>query len=331
MPQLLKRAVPLLLAVGLLTYALKDISFHAISEQFQRANYGLIALVGLLTVVSYGLRGMRWQQPLWALGYRPTVFRTTVAIQTGIVSSMIVLGSGELTRCATLQRTDGVPMSQGLGSVLAERIIDLFMLALVLLLTVLLEFNRMRDYLSNLTLAVPSTYLVSGAIGTAVGVCLLSWWVLSRPAVRKHPLMTKIIGMFQGFGQGFMAIRQLPRPALFVGLTLANQVLAWLGTYLLLLAVDSTRDLPPTAALTIVAVSSLGGLAVPTQSGIGVFHFLASRALILYGFTAAQGVVAATFLHAIVFAFNILLSSTSFLILPFLLRQRAKPVEKPTV
>lgn len=319
MPAFIKRIVPLLLAVVLLAYALKDISFRLIGEQFQQANYGLIALVGLVTVGSYFLRGKRWQQPLWAMGYHPTAFRATVAMQTGVVASMIVLGSGEITRCATLQRTDGVPISQGIGSVVAERIIDLFMLVVVLLLTVLLEFARMKTYLIGLTLAIPDTYVVVCTVGIVAVAGLGIFWAIHTDAIRNHPLTIKGINVFQGFSRGFMAIRQLPQPGLFIALTLLNQVLAWLGTYLLLLAVDSTQNLPPTTALTIMAVSSLGGLAVPTQGGIGTYHFLVSRALVLYGFTSAQGAVVATFLHAVGFGINLLLSSASFLIVPILI------------
>lgn len=319
----IKRAAPFLLAVALLFYALKDISFRAIGNQFRQANYALIGAVGLVTVVSYVLRGKRWQQPLLALGYQPTTLRTTVAMQTGVVSSMIVLGSGELTRCATLQRTDGVPLAQGLGSVVAERIIDLLMLVLVLMITVLLEFGRMRRYLSGITLAVPDTYLLIAGAGLLVGAGVLSWWALRNPAVRQHPFTAKVLNGLAGFRRGFWAIRQLPRPGLFVGLTLLHQGLAWLGTYLLLRSLDSTHHLPPTAALTILAVSSLGGLAIPTQGGIGTYHFLVSRALVLYGFAPAEGAVVATFLHAIGFGINLILSSVSFLILPTLIAAKA--------
>jgi hypothetical protein len=321
---ILRRGIPILLAVALLIYALKDISFGAISEQFRQANYGLITLAGLVTIGGYIVRGKRWQLPLQALGYRPTVFRTTIAMQTGVVSSMIIIGSGELTRCLTLQRTDDVPLAQGIGSVVAERIIDIIMLALVLVLTALFEFKRMAQYLSSLTLAVPNTYLLTGLIGFLVIASLVSWWALSRPGVRNHPLTARIIGIIQGFSRGFMAIRQLPQPGLFIALTLLNQVQSWLTTYILLLAVDSTHHLPPAAALTIMAVSSIGGLAVPTQGGIGTYHFLVSRALVLYGFTLTGGAVVATFLHAIFFAINLLLSSISFLLLPALITAKTE-------
>lgn len=323
MSRFLKRALPLLLALALLTYALKDISFRAIGAQFRQANYVLIGLVGAVTVLSYWLRGKRWQQPLRAMGYRPTVFRATVALQTGLIASMIVPGSGELTRCATLQRTDDVPVAQGIGSVVAERIIDLFMLVLVLMLTTLVEFSRMQAYIRDLALAVPNMYLVVALAGLLSLAGLVVWWLLTNRAVRSHPLLEKVTGVLKGFKQGFLAIRQLPNPGLFVVLTILNQVVAWLSNYLLLLAVSATQSLSPAAALTILAVSSLGGLAVPTQGGIGTYHLLVSRALVLYGFTSAEGAVVATFLHAVGFGINLLLSSASFLVLPLLIARKS--------
>ncbi|SFE01237.1 lysylphosphatidylglycerol synthase transmembrane domain-containing protein [Spirosoma endophyticum] len=318
----LQRMIPLLLAAILLWYVLKDVPLPEIASQFCRANYGWLSLVGLLTGLFYVVRAARWKITLQAIGYQPTLFRVTVALLAGSMASMLVPGAGELTRCGTLQRTDGVPISQGIGSVVAERIIDLFMLMLVLLLTVSLEFARMKTYLIGLTLAIPNTYAVFGVIGLVIVSGLVGWWAIRSDAVRNHSLISKVVNIFEGFSRGFMAIRQLPNPGLFVVLTLLNQFLAWLGTYILLLAVDSTQNLPPTAALTIMAVSSLGGLAVPTQGGIGTYHFLVSRALILYGFTATQGAVVATFLHAVGFGFTLVLSSISFLIVPILIANR---------
>ena len=134
-------------------------------------------------------------------------------------------------------------------------------------------------------------------------------------------------GFSRGLSEGFLSIRQLPSPALFIGLTVLSQVLAWMSTYFLLLSLEITQSLPPTAALTIMAVSSIGGLAVPTQGGIGTYHFFVSRALVLYGLTLEEGVVAATFMHAVGFAIGLVFSSISFVILPSLVSQRQKATE----
>ncbi|RRA98713.1 lysylphosphatidylglycerol synthase transmembrane domain-containing protein [Larkinella rosea] len=324
MKKQLRNLLPLGLALALLTYALKDISFVDIGRQFRQARYGWIMLVGFVTVLYYLVRGKRWQQPLLALGYFPTAFRATVATLAGVIASLIVPGSGELTRCATLQRTDRVPFAQGVGSVVAERIIDLFMLGAVLLFTFLLELSRMQSYVSGLSFRIPDQTGWAVLLGGLVILVLLGWAVLHllrKSTVREHAFAQKIANSVKGLWKGFSAISQLPNPLLFVLLTVLNQFFAWLSTYWLLMALDSTRALPPTAALTILAASSLGGLAVPTQGGIGTYHFLVSRVLVLYGFSPTEGAAVATFLHAVGFGINLILSSLSFLIVPFILAE----------
>ncbi|GAA4408216.1 lysylphosphatidylglycerol synthase transmembrane domain-containing protein [Nibrella viscosa] len=326
MKRILQRLLPALLAIVLLAYALRGISVADIAGQFRQANYGWIAAVGLIMALTFYIRGMRWQQVLLALGYQPTAFRATVAFQAGVIASMIVPGSGELARCATLQRTDGVPFAQGVGSVVAERVIDLFMLGLLLLLTFALEVRRMQAYFSGLALASPGTigwWLIAlVSIGGLLGLWLLRK-ALQTHTVSQNRFAQKIIRAVNGLWTGFIAIRQLPHPWLFVFLTVLNQTLVWLATYWSLLALESTRTLPATVALTIITVSSIGGIILPTQGGVGTFHFLASRVLVLYGFTTTNGVIIATFLHAVGFGFGLLLGSLSFLIVPYLLTARA--------
>ena len=319
MSSLLKRAIPLLLAVALLIYALKDVAFTDIVRQFQEANYGYIALSAVLVLLNYGLRGLRWQQPLLAMGYQPTGFRTTIAIMTGMVASMIVLGSGELTRCLTLQRTDGVPLSKGIGSVVAERVLDLLMLGVILLLTLMVEFERVLAFGRNLGLSAPGPVLLIALGGAAViGVVVLVGNLLG---LDKHPFWQRIRGFGQGIWQGVLSVRQLPRPGLFIVLTVMLQAVTWLSTYVMLLSLEVTRSLPSSAALSILAAASIGGLAVPTQAGLGTYHFVVSRVLVLYGLTVADGVVIATFQHTVGFGISLVLSSVSFLVVPGLISQ----------
>lgn len=323
MKVIFRRALPLLFAVVLLFVAVKDVSFSEIGTQFRKANYAWIALYCLIVTGIFFLRGKRWQQALLALGHSPTAFRTTVALLAGTVASMVVLGSGELTRCATLQRTDNVPFSHSIGSIVAERVLDLIMLMLVLLLTFMLEWSRMSAYATSLTVSLSTPALV-----TAFGVFLLGlglvYGVWRSSSTSQHPFVGKIRSFGRGIWAGFSAVRRLPNPGLFVLLTILIQVVSWLTTYIMLLSVDATRNLSPTAALTVMAVASISGLAVPTQGGIGTFHFFVSRALVLYGITLEQSVLAATFMHAVGFGVGLLLSSVSFLIIPFLVRQKPK-------
>lgn len=323
MNKFFRRLIPFLLAVLLLLYVGKDIRFADIGNQFRQADYRWISLAIIVSVGGFVCRGKRWQQALMALGHQPSTFRATVAMTAGTIASMIVPGSGEVTRCVSLQRTDGVPFAHGAGSVVAERVLDLLMLGFVLLLTFALEWNRMQTYLAGLSFTRPGVLigmLASGLVLIAAGV----YWIYRFPAVRHHPFTTRLTDFGRGLWQGFAAIRRLPNPGLFMGLTLLNQLLALVVTYLLLQSIPATHLLPPIAALTVLAVASLSGLAVPTQGGIGTYHFFVSRALVLYGLSTTEGVLAATFMHAVGFGINLLLSSLSLLIIPLLITNRQK-------
>jgi glycosyltransferase 2 family protein len=323
MNQSLKRSITVILAVGLLAYVLKDISFVELGQQFSKANYSWIALAFLLAVLTHLARGKRWQQALTALGYQSTTLRTTVAMQSGGIASMIVPGSGELTRCATIQRTDGVPFSHSVGSVVAERVLDLLMLGILLIITFAVELRRMQEYLSALTFVKPGFFWFCLLCSVLVaGFLFYRAWQL--PVVQDHSLINKVRVFSRGLGEGFLAIRQLPNPTFFIALTVIIQVSGILSTYLMLLSLEDTKSLPFTSTLTVMAVASISGFAVPTQGGIGTYHFFISRVLTLYGLHPENAVVAATFLHTVGLAINLLLSSISFLIIPFLVTKQPK-------
>jgi hypothetical protein len=247
---------------------------------------------------------------------------------------LVIPGAGELTRCGTLQRTDGVPLAQGIGSVVAERVIDVLTLVGLIGLTLLLEFDRVGPYIVNLLAPLGARFTAVGqaetfsilVLGAGIAGALL-YWLNQKRAIRQHPLTIRLLGIGRGVGEGFMGIRQLKQPSLFVALTLLTEVLLFLITYVLFFASSQTSTLPPVAALTILTVSSVGGLAVPTQGGLGTYHFLVSRVLILYGMNETDGVVVATFLHAVQVGFSLLFSSLSFLIVPVLIRQRSRRTE----
>lgn len=316
----LKRILPLTFGLILLYVALKDVSFATIAQQFRLADYRWILLMGILLIVTLFLRGMRGRQPLLALGYTPTTFRVTVALLAGTTASMIIPGSGELTRCATLQRTDGVAFSQAVGAVVAERVLDMLALLAVVALTIVLEFDRLRQYFGGYALRLPSTtglwLLAGGLIVAGLALWLIRLIDFTHPRWQ-HPLTKRIISFGQGLWEGLLSLRKLPHPGLFVFLTVMNQVMAWLMTYCLMMALPATRTLPLLSVLTIETVAFLGAVLVPTQGGIGTYHLLVGRVLMLYGLPLAQATALATFLHAVNFAMTLFISSIGFLIASF--------------
>ncbi|NID11907.1 lysylphosphatidylglycerol synthase transmembrane domain-containing protein [Fibrivirga algicola] len=325
-----RRILAVITAILLLYFALRDVSWVAIGNAFGRANYGWVTLAVVGTISTYFVRGKRAQQSLMALGYSPTTFRCTIALMSGNIASMIIPGTGEITRCLTLKRTDNISIAHAMGAVVGERVLDMLMLLLVIGLTFLLELDRIASFFTSFSF-LSRGWLTYLAIGLVIGVVLIGVLTFGRLRNRwaTHPIGLKLTAVMSGLWNGFSAIKTLPNPPLFVALAFINQFLYWITTYWLLRSLPNTQDVPLTSALMVLTVSSLGGLAVPTQGGIGTYHFLVGRALVLYGFSIVESTVMATFMHAIGFGMNVVLSGISFLIIPSLIdkhNQESKPL-----
>lgn len=327
MKKSLRRLLPILLAVGLLVWTLRGVPFSALLGQLRLVSPVWIAGATLMIVVQTGLRALRWNMMLRSLAYRPSQYRTLIALLSGNVASLILPGSGELTRCSVLSRTDAIPLPQSIGSVVAERLADLLALAVLLLLTLAVQADRLTSYLTQWVRwpawvsATPARYFVLMAVG---GLMLLvaSLWLgqpLGRRLWQRYNLRPKLDGLRQGL-LSITRVRNLP---LFILVNLAIHGLSLGFLALLFRALPSTEALSVSAALTVFAVTTLGSLTIPTQASLGSFHFLASRALLAYNVPLTDGVIWATFAHAVLTIPNLVLSLLGFGLAMRVLNQRS--------
>lgn len=79
-------------------------------------------------------------------------------------------------------------------------------------------------------------------------------------------------------------------------------------------ALEATSHLGLQAGLTLLVVGSLG-MAAPVQGGIGAYHFMVSRGLMLYGVTALGAEAIAAVLHTYQTVYTMGLGGICFVIL----------------
>jgi len=119
-------------------FAFKNVPFGELTVYFTTINY-LWLIPSLITVVlTFILRGMRWQVILGAfkqIGF----WRAFNPLMIGFMINCILPGRvGEIARPMILKKKENVPFSSGLATVTAERVFDLFLL--IFLLTIVLVF-----------------------------------------------------------------------------------------------------------------------------------------------------------------------------------------------
>ena len=141
---ILKTVLPLLLGVYLIWVFFANMSedskklfYTAIYE----ANYFWIVLSLALGVIAYFSRAYRWKYVLEPLGYETSFWNRYHAVMIGYIVNLTIPRAGEASRSAMLYRSDGVPFSSSFGTIIAERAVDLVMLASIALLTAVLGYN----------------------------------------------------------------------------------------------------------------------------------------------------------------------------------------------
>lgn len=298
-------------------FVFKDINMTEMFHQFANANYWWIIFSGFLGLVAHIARASRWKLLMEPLGYKPSTFRTTLAVLMGYFANYIIPRMGEVTRCGTLQKTDGIPMEKSFGTVVTERIFDLVMLLIILILNLSLEFTKLKDFFmeqfaSKVTLIV--AFLIVVILGGIAGIWLFKKY---QAKLAEHPVLGKVVNLVNGLLDGLLSIGKMQQPGLFIFYSVLIWVMYYFSAYVLFFAIPETSHLGLLAGLTVLTMGSFG-MAAPTQGGIGPFHFLVGNALVLYGLQQKDGIILATFIHGSQMIALLILGALSFLITLFL-------------
>lgn len=295
----------LLLGVSafLMWYALKELDFQKMWAELQRADYGWVLVSLVMGALAYVSRALRWQMQIKPTGYTPPLRHTYNAMMVGYIANLVLPRMGEVVRCTMLRRSDNLPINTGFGTVIAERIIDMLMLILVVALTFLVEFGRIRDFFlslltdkyNSLEQSMSSFYWAFWVL-LVLGVAILFVMLRYLSLLRKNVYFHKAVHFAKGLLRGIFSITKLENQYAFWGHT----IFVWLMYYGMSLtvfyALPATAHLGWGAALSVLLAGTLG-MAAPVQGGIGVYHLMVQATLLLYGVPKEAGMAYALLAH----------------------------------
>ena len=135
---------------------------------------GLSLVIGLLSHVS---RAVRWNYLLGPLGYQPKLMSNILVILMAYFANLGIPRSGEILRATALTTYENVPFQKGFGTIITERVIDLFMLLLVVIVGLILQTDVLLDFFAQKGISWTKIgYMAIGLISFG------SWalWILMR-------------------------------------------------------------------------------------------------------------------------------------------------------
>jgi len=279
----------------LLFYAFKNIQLDDFLSKLDQTRYEWVIGSMLLSSLAYVSRAYRWQLLLRAADQKVSTFRLTLAVFVGYLANLAFPRLGEVVRCAVLKKTNQIPVSLSIGTVVTERIIDSLVLLFFLIIALLLEFDLIVTYFENIfsIYHIPLDGLLYAAL-----TLLMIFSILVLVILRTHtPLSQRTKKMASEVLKGILTIKSIQSKSLFLITTTVMWLTYFLMSYMIFFALEETSSLSLTAGFMLLVSGGIA-LALPVQGGIGTYHAMIAMMLGLYGIENTTGLFLATLLHS---------------------------------
>ncbi len=285
-------------------------------------NFWWLFLSMVIGLISHFSRTVRWQMLIEPIEKKTSVTNTFFAVMVGYFANLLIPRMGEISRCGVLSRYEKISVSRLIGTVVVERLMDVIMLLLCLLLTLALQFNVVTDFLfknadlSKVTNIFTSVWTYVIIFGIVVLLRFLKKWFS-----KTSPYM-KLKGLWAKFSEGFLAVKNVKNKPAFVFHTVFIWVMYFLMIYVCFFAFEFTSHLSPMAGLAAFVLGSLGMVA-PVQGGMGPWHFMVISTLQMYGIAKNEGAAFALIVWSSINAMIVIMGIISMIILPIINRKKA--------
>lgn len=296
----LKIIVPLVLGGIILWWMYRGMDWAVVVKALRTdMNWSWMLLSFPFGILAQVLRALRWRQALRPMGERPRLSVCTDAIFLSYASSLVVPRAGEVVRCGILRRFEGVSFSRSVGTVFTERVVDMLTIAVLALLTFVLQipvfmafFRRtgisLTSVLSGFTWAGYAVTFASGILALFMGWLL---WKRLRHFARTRSVISEL-------REGLLSVRRVDSPLLFILYSIGIWACYYMHFYLTFYCFSTTSALGPMVALVAFVVGTFAVL-VPTPNGAGPWHFAVKTVLMLYGIAGDTGALFALIVHTI--------------------------------
>src|SRR5690606_35542795 len=162
---------------------------------FANSNYWFVALLAVLSLLSYISRAYLWNFMLQLLVNHTKLANNFIAISVDYFMNVFIPKSGKVTREIILDKYEGVPFQKGFGTIISERIVDLIFLMFFTALALTIKFDALYLYIVE---SVPPSLLYLLMVGiVCVAICILVYIRYSKSNINKK-LKNFIVGLKDG-------------------------------------------------------------------------------------------------------------------------------------
>ena len=305
---------PFVLGLGILWWMYRGTNWKDFLDcAIHDVHWGWMFVSLLFGILPQMARAWRWKMALEPLDEHPRRTTCVDAIFLSYAASLVIPRIGEVTRCGTLKKTDGISFTKSLGTVVTERVVDSVLMLLftgVAFLTQLPMFvSFLRKTGTNLS-GIMQRFTATGYLVTFI--CLIAVLVAAIVLIQRLKVFRKGQHMLRDLWQGISSLKKVTNLSLYIFYSLLIWVGYFLHFYLAFFCFDFTAGIPLSASFLIFCVGTFAVL-VPTPNGAGPWHFAVKTMLVLYGVAEQQAILFALVVHTVQTALVVLLGMFGWL------------------
>lgn len=279
-----------LFLIWLTTRSLSSTEIEEVKSHLKSANFKILIPSLLIISLSHYFRALRWKMMIDKISYQPSTLNVFLSVLIGFFFNLIFPRLGEVMKCTLLGRNENIPVDKLVGTMVAERLVDVICLILVISITIISQFDRVRNYADEI---ITSTYnntpvsLTNGIFALIIFLVILSLVILTYRHYRKSNMFIKAKKIIDGILEGLLTLKKIDKKISFLGYTFLIWFLYLYCIKIGFYAMDELDGLGWTSSLTILTFGSFAMIA--TQGGIGAYQLAVQKTLALYEIKEVTG------------------------------------------
>ena len=312
----LKNLLPIFIGLFCIYYSFKNISFSDFKDYFTKINYLWVFAGIFLGALSHISRSYRWKFLIEPLGHKLGFINSVLTVFSAYLINYTIPRAGDIARGTMISKYEKIPFEKAIGTIVAERVVDVLSILIIILLGLIIEFERISEKLISFIAKTDLSTLFWALFFFIVFLVTLYF------IIKRFKFYTKIKLFVNGLIDGVTVIFKMKKRNQFI----FHSVFIWI-MYVLMFYFTSKAfvGLNQVSFFELMISFTLAALSIMfSNGGIGIYPLAVEESLGWYGVQSTIGLAFGWVMWLSQTLMVVIFGGLSLFILPFINRSNSK-------
>ena len=311
----IKILLPISIGVFCIYFSFRNINFSDFTKYFYQINYSWVFLGIILGALSHLSRSYRWKFLIEPLGYKLGLANSILAVFSAYLINYTIPRAGDIARATMISKYEKIPLDKTIGTIVAERAIDVVCILIIIGIGLIIEFQKISDKLISLIEGQELSTILIYVTTISIFVIILFLFL------KKSKYYSSILNFLSGITQGLTVVFRMEKRNSFI----FHSIFIWL-MYLLMFWVTSMAfiELHDFSFYQFMISFTLAALSIMlSNGGIGIYPLAVEESLGWYGVQSTTGLAFGWVSWLSQTMMVVIFGGLSLFILPFINRKNS--------